>query len=79
MIQKKKLIRRKGFWITISIVILLVLALFIFDLSSQINYYKEQMLNFCELSLLYQDLIFGLNPDVNLSRFDEPCSYWELE
>ena len=74
---KKKLMQRKGFWIVISIVILLSLALFIFDLSSQIDYYKEQMLNFCELSLLYQDLIFELDPNIDLTKFDDPCSSWE--
>ena len=76
---KKKLMQRKGFWIVISIVILFFLALFIFDLSSQINYYREQMLNFCELSLLYQDLVFELDPGINLTRFDEPCGSWEIE
>ena len=79
MITKKKLIQRKGFWIVISIIILLSLALFIFDLSSQINYYKEQMLNFCELSLLYQDIIFDLDPNIDLTKFDAIVSCSVIE
>ena len=79
MTQNKKLTQRKGFWIIISIVILVFLVLFIFHLSSQIDYYKEQMLNFCEFTLIQQDIIFILDPGINLTKFDEPCSYWEIE
>ena len=79
MTEKKKLTQRKGFWIFISVVILFFLALFIFDLSSQIDYYKEQMLNFCEVTIIQQEIILELDPDIDLTKFDEPCSYWEIE
>ena len=80
----KKLTQRKGFWIFVLIAILF--SLFItylsitnIDLKFQRNYYKNQMLNFCELTLMQGDIIFELDPNINLSKFDEPCSYWEIE
>ncbi len=79
MREKKKLTQRKGFWIFISIVILLFLGLFVYHLSSQIDYYRDQMLNFCEFALIQQEIILELNPDLPLPKLDEPCSSWVIE
>ena len=71
------------FWILliIIIVILLVFSIIAYEkgvLAYEKEYYKGQMLNFCELTLIQKEIIFELGPEFHLSKI-EPCDYWVID
>ena len=73
-----KITQKQGFWIIIILII--ILFLMGYSIGNNIiekNYYKKQMLNFCGLALLQEELIEKLNPDFEGSS-DKPCDYWVL-
>ncbi len=65
----KKLTQRKGFQITVVLIIGLLFFFTVYLTGNTIierDYYKAQMLNFCGLAMSQQEVIKILNPDFEL-------------
>ena len=61
---------------------LLVLSIITYEkgvLAYEKEYYKGQMLNFCELTLIQKEIIFELDPEIHLSKIIKPCDYWAID
>ena len=81
MSEKKKLTQRKGFQIiiTLAVIILFFFTLFLVgDVIIERNYYKSQMLSFCGLAMIQEELIKNLSPDFESALSNKSCDYWLL-
>ncbi len=81
MTEKKKLTQRKGFQITITLVVIILFFFTLFlvgDVIIERNYYKDHMLNFCGLAMAQEELIKNLSPDFGDVISNKPCDYWLL-
>lgn len=67
--------------IIIVVIIISLIVLLISDVKTKKDYYKTQMLNFCELSHAQRDLIITLKPslDAELWKDNKNCSEWVLK
>lgn len=79
-IQKHKQI--SGWEILLFIILVSVLFLFAiqsYRLMEELErvYYKEQMLNFCEIAKIQADMLLLIDSDYPTLPY--PCDYWELD